>query len=268
MKNIIWGTGLSAEKDYKGLFGVCSEAVKSGIMAFDTAPSYGTEEVLGQVMKDICRQNNLRREDIVLQTKIDPVQMLKSKKEIENHIYQTIDKMKTEYLDAVLIHWPWSEEMQKTWSILEQFKHQNIIKKIGICNVKVRQLKAWRNIKPDIVQIERNPLRTCYDEIKICKERSITIQAYSPLCKMHEALKNSSILRELSDKYNKDIGDIILRWHIDTGVIPVFTSKNPTRIRQYANVFDFELELADIDKIYTLNRDYKMYLESWSCPGF
>ena len=73
---------------------------------------------------------------------------------------------------------------------------------------------------------------------------------------------------QIAKKYNKNIGQVVLRWQIDTGCHPVFMSKKPTRITENANIMDFSLEASEIEQINQLNKDYKIFLESWGCPGF
>ena len=81
-------------------------------------------------------------------------------------------------------------------------------------------------------------------------------------------MKESVLLRALADKYQKDIGQIILKWHINTGAIPIFTSTKPQRISLYAHLDDFDLEEFELSIISSLNDNYKLYLESLVCPGF
>jgi diketogulonate reductase-like aldo/keto reductase len=149
-------------------------------------------------------------------------------------------------------------------------KEKGYIKNIGVCNVRTRHLEAWKekDILPSYVQIERHPLRTCKEEMNYCKEHNITVLSYSPLGRMLPQIKESEILKELSVKYNKNIGQIILRWQIDTNAIPVFTSKTSGRIAQNTDIMDFHLEHQDIESIEKLNCNYKIFLESWGCPGF
>jgi diketogulonate reductase-like aldo/keto reductase len=123
-------------------------------------------------------------------------------------------------------------------------------------------------MKPDIIQIERNPLRTCLEETDFCKNIGFELQAYSPLCKMDSRISNSDIIKNLANKYGKSIGQVVLRWHIDTGCIPIFTTTKDARVKEYTDIMDFHLLPDDILQINSLNEDYKMYLEACACPGF
>ena len=266
---LIFGTGVSSSKDYDGLKKVIRSAMESGILAFDTAPSYGTEEVLGRILKELSDEMEIGREKLFIQTKIDAWQMQESDGNIEKYVEFAMKLLGVDYIDSLLIHWPVPEYFNKTWESFEKLKNDGVVRKTGICNIRLRHLKKYeeQGMLPNIIQIERNPLRTCEKEIDFCHNHGIEVQAYSPLCKMDERLRNSRILKAVSQKYGKSLGQTVLRWHIDTGVTPVFTSKKPERVKEYSGISDFKLSGEDIRKISSMNIDYKMYLESVPCPG-
>lgn len=265
MNQLYFGTGASSCKDYAGLKKTIHASLKANIFRFDTAPSYGTELILAKALKECCFELSINRSDIIVQTKIDAWQMQKGN--VERFVLPIAEAFDG-YVDTLLIHWPVPEYFDDTWN--EMCNMKNITKQIGVCNVRVRQLERLVKLerKPDIIQIERHPLRNCQTEIDFCKMHEIDIQAYSPLCKMDDRLKKSDILESLTKKYSKNIGQIILRWHIDTGVSPIFTSTKVSRIDEYSNIFDFKLDAEDVNLINSMNIDYKMYLESVACPGF
>ncbi len=267
---LIFGTGASSSKDYEGLLGVVRTAVQSGIFAFDTAPSYATEATLGGVLRQVARELGVPREKLFIQTKIDAWQMQKANGNVEPFVDDVLSKMGLKYLDSLLIHWPLPEYLESTWQAFVRLYDKGRVRKIGICNVRMRQLRRLvkYDFPPQIIQIERNPLRVCAEEIEFCGEHGIEVQSYSPLCKMDARIKDNVILKNLSLKYQKNIGQTVMRWHIDTGVTPIFTSTKPERVREYAAINDFKLTEKEIADISSLNVNYKMYLESWSCPGF
>lgn len=264
------GSGVSASKEYGELFEVIRGGIEAGIRSFDTAPSYHSEKMLGSILGKCMDIYQIEREELYIQTKIDAWQMQKSNGDVEEYILSSLRDMELSYLDAVLIHWPIPEYLDHTLKSLENAKAKGLIRHIGVCNVRKRHLSGiiQNGIYPEMIQIERNPLRVCKDEMKFCQDNNLVVQSYSPLCKMNPKLRDSQLLIELANKYSKSVGQIILRWHIDTGAIPIFTSTKPSRVREYANIFDFSLSEEDIEKISLLDENFKMYLESWLCPGF
>lgn len=267
-KPLIFGTGLSSGKDYETLLKCCNKAVECGIRSFDTAPSYKTEGVLGQVLSDILRDKQIEREDLHIQTKIDPIQMYEGK--IDNHVENVLNLMKLNYFDCLLIHWPVYKYFRKTWEVLEHLKDDGITKKIGICNLRESHLKELRSIGivPDVLQIERHPLNTFDAERRFCEENDIALQDYSPLCKMHPLLKESKELSEIAERHGCGIGEVILCWHVQTGAIPIFTSTKPSRIDGYANLEKIVLTESELATVSAHNINHKLYLESLICPGF
>lgn len=268
MKNIFFGSGVSSSKDYNNLYLLIRTCIECGIECFDTAPSYGTESTIGNVLNALIHDMDLKRTDFFIQTKIDPWQMQEGS--IESYVEDALSKLQVQYLDSLLIHWPEPDYLADTWNKMIHLQQYGLVKRIGICNVRVRQLREMlqKEVIPQIVQIERNPLRICSEEIALCQKHQIEVQAYSPLCKMDPRIRNNPILYSIAQKYGKNIGQIVLRWHLDTGVIPIFTSKKQTRIKDYAEIFDFCLNQEEIDCISALNENFKMYLESCICPGF
>lgn len=265
-ENLILGSGVSFSKTPDVAKKVILSAIESGIYKFDTAPSYHTESLLGQIFSELYKQNIVCRDDIYIQTKIDPWQMQNGN--ITDFVKDALKKLNSDYLDAFLIHWPIPEYMDDTWKSMEELKNKGIVKRIGICNLRIRQLKMYLDFHPDIIQIERHPLNIFSEEVDFCHCNNIEIQAYSPLCKMDSKIKDSSVIKEIAEKYGKDQGQIVLRWHIDTGVIPIFTSTKPERVESYSSLDDFSLTKEEIHAISSLNENYKMYLESMTCPGF
>ena len=235
---------------------------------FDTAPSYRTEEIISSALLEIGKELGLHRENWYIQTKIDPIQMYEGR--VVEYFKDKLLSMKLEYVDCLLIHWPLKKYLQKTWDEIQELKAEGLTRKIGICNLRITHLvNLWENgIKPEILQIERHPLNIFQKENVFCQEHDIELQDYSPLCKMHPLLKNSATLDDIAAKYGKNIGQIILRWHIDTDATPIFTTKNTKRLQEYSDIDNFVLEQSDIDKISSLNINHKLYLESLVCPGF
>lgn len=262
--------GTFRNNDYQELLKVVQAAVECGFTGFDTAPSYRSEEVLGKAINEVARSYGLDREDFFISDKIDAWQMQENNGDIRKHVDDAINKMKVGYLDLLLIHWPVPEYIDNTWKCFERLYEVGIVKHIGICNLRVRHLKKY--IRYDIplqyLQIERHPLRTSEKEVKYCREHGIKVMSYSPLCQMDERLRTNKKLKQISEKYGKNIGQVILRWHIDTGCIPVFMSRKPDRVKENLDIFDFSLTKEEIKIISSLNENYKLFLESWGCLGF
>lgn len=259
-------------KDYEQMYKMVKTAIDNGCYGFDTSPSYGTEKYLGKALAQNIEKVG-KREKLFISTKIDGIQMYKTNGDIEKYVYNSLQNLQLEYIDLLLIHWPFEKYIEKTWQTMEKLYETGVVKYIGICNVNIRILEKFikkgifNKVFPHVVQNEISPLRTCNEEINYYKNNKLMVQAYSPLARMVKPVKESEVLKELSKKYKKDIGQIILRWHIDRGIIPIFTSTKPERIQSNLDIFDFSLEKEDIKLINNMNQNYKIFLESYGCPG-
>lgn len=258
--------------NYEIMDNMVETALKNKCYGFDTSPSYGTEKNLGKALKKY-KDLYESRENLFISTKVDGIQMYRTDGNIEKYVNGSLEDLRLEYIDLLLVHWPFERYLEKTWKTMEALCEKGVVKYIGLCNINVRVLNNFINkeyfkkIFPYVVQNEISPLRTCNEEISFFKDRGLEIQAYSPLCRMIKPVKESKILNSLAKKYNKNIGQIILRWHIERGITPIFTSTNPERIVSNLEIFNFSLSKEDINLINDMNEDYKIFLESYGCPG-
>lgn len=247
-------------------------ALQQGIRAFDTAPSYGTEQILGEALQQGIKKFSINRNEIIIADKIDAWQMQAYEEKIEVVIKAQLQKLQVDYIDLLLIHWPFQKYFDRVWAGMLQMKRAQLIRQVGVCNVNTRifhELFDYRSLEeqPDVIQVERHPYNTCDDLIQLAKERKITVQAYSPICRMKFDKKDISMLNKIGEKYEKTVGQVILRWHIDTGVVPIVKTSNEKRIAENQDILNFSLNKEEIICINTLNRNYKLFPESWGCPG-
>ncbi len=249
---------------------VIEAAFEERVYGFDTAPSYGTEELLGRCIRNNLFKYQVERNKIWVSDKIDSWQMYATKGMVEEYVKQALNLMQLDYFDILYVHWPQPEYLVKTWETFIRIKELGLVKYIGLCNVHKRHVDtvfSKTGVRPDYIQIERHPLNTCLSEIDYYIQAGIRVQAYSAIGRMDKRLIENNELQELSRKYNKSIPQIILRWHLDTKVIPVFMSNKAERVKENNAIHDFFLQESEIDKINSLNIDYKLFVESLSNPG-
>lgn len=224
-------------------------ALEVGYRHIDTAAFYGTEEAVGQGIKE----SNVKREDIFLVTKL-----WNDCHGYDNAIKAFNDSIKrlgVDYLDLYLIHWP-NELNADTWRALEDLYEEGKVKAIGVCNFKIghlEELKKTAKIMPMTNQIEIHPGCTQKDMVEYCQGNNIQLVAWGPI--MRGRVLTEPLMIELSKKYNKTIPQITLRWHIQNGIIPIPKSSNEERIKENFNIFDFEISNEDMLKIDSLNRN-------------
>lgn len=226
-------------------------AVKAGYRLLDTASVYKNEELVG---KGIAKCG-VSRKDLFVTTKIwNTAQRLG---DVPGHFERSLDRLKTDYVDLCLIHWPVLGCYLNTWKIMESFLESGRARSIGVSNFQIHHLEELAKISdivPAVNQIECHPL--CYPKqlIEYCQEKGIQVQAYSPLAR--GAYLDNDVMCVIATKYGRTPAQIGLRWAIQKGISVIPKSSKAERIISNSKIFDFEIEQEDIDIIDTLNEDY------------
>lgn len=262
--------GTFKHRNSEALQKIVKSCLENGIIGFDTAPSYHTEKLLGKILLECLSELQMSRQELFISTKIDAWQMQESGGKIEVYVEKVLKEMGFDYLDQLLIHWPIVEYFERTWSSFQDLHKAGIVRVIGISNVRERHILKIMDsdIKPMVVQNERHPLRNDKNVLEFCKENEIVYEAYSPVGQMMPSIRDSLILNRLAQKYDKSVGQVIMRWHFDTGSIPVFKTTKPERVKEYVELSSFSLDQSAVTAIDSMDIDYKLFLESVGCPGF
>ena len=229
---------------------IVKHALKAGYRQIDTASFYGNEIGIGNGIKE----SNVKREEIFLVTKLWN----------DDHGYEktieafnkSLENLQVKYIDLYLIHWP-NKLNAETWRAFEYLYKTEKVKAIGVCNFKIghlEELKKTAKIVPMVNQVEVHPQNTKNDMLDYCNKNNIQLVAWSPI--MRGRIFSNELLISLTEKYKKTITQIILRWHIQRGVIPIPKSSNETRIKENFNIFDFEISKEDMHAISLLDKGY------------
>lgn len=227
-------------------------ALEIGYMQIDTASFYGNEVGIGNGIKE----SGINREDIFLVTKLWN----------DDHGYdktieafnKSLERLQVKYIDLYLVHWP-NKLNSETWKAFEYLYRTGKVKAIGVCNFKIghlEELKKTSEIMPMVNQIEIHPQSSKNDMLSYCEENNIQLVAWSPI--MRGKLFSNKLMIDLSEKYKKTIAQIILRWHVQRGIIPIPKSSNEERIKENLSIFDFELSNDDMKTIDLLNEGYNV----------
>lgn len=253
---------------YDKMFSILSSAVDAGITFIDTARDYGNESVVGDVLHKIVKYGGLSRDNLFVTTKVGNSQQFGM--DMFKQIDMSLRNLKLDYIDLWLLHWPYPGLYIDNLRQIEAIYKSGKVKSFGVANCRLRHLKTMEtaNLLPHVIQIEHHPFRYSEDILKYCKDRRIQIEAYSPLCFMIEKLRWNPVLLRISQKHGKSLGQIVLRWHYQHHIIPVFRTENPERFKENADIFAFELDEEDMMSIRVLDEDYKFIPESLHCPGY
>lgn len=279
--------GIPKEDFSKAMF----SAAQCGLQLMDTADNYNNELFFGRGLNKLLKAGKYKRTDFLIQTKIsdifpyefdvtrDEYSLFSSnyisgiplKKACDSVIYQSLRNMQIEYVDILLLHWPYPHSFIDIWHRMEYYYKEGLVKAIGVCNFRESHLKeliSKAEIKPMINQFEIHPLNAERNLVEYCQLNNIQVEAYCPLGLMKSKIANSQVLLYLAEKHSKSIAQIILRWDIQRGILPIPKSKSYIRISENCDIFDFELSDEDMDMIYTLDEKFKIYVESLFCPSY
>ncbi len=226
-------------------------AVESGYRLIDTASVYKNEENVGRGIAS-C---GIPRNELFITTKVwNTAQRLG---DIQGAFERSLDRLKLDYVDLYLIHWPVPGCYLSTWKVLEEIQKSGRALSIGVSNFEIRhleELEANSGIIPAVNQIECHPL--CYPKelIDYCQNKGIQVQAYAPLAR--GAYLDNDVMCVLGTKYAHTPAQIGLRWATQKGISVIPKSVHPDRIRSNDNIFDFTIEQEDMDLIDTLNENF------------
>ena len=236
------------------------ECVKNGINFFDTSRAYGASEFnLGYNLK------GCKREDYFIATKVSNAYQFKDA--VEECLDLSLKDLGTDYVDVYLLHWPVTGHWIKSWKTLEELYKKGKCKAIGVCNSNIHhleELKKYADIMPMINEFECHPLFTQNELRAYCKENNIQVMAYTSTARMDERLRKT-VLVPIAKKYNKTTAQVILRWHIQIGNIPIVNSTKPNHIKENAEVYDFQLTPDEVSAITAININSRLRYDPDNC---
>jgi len=252
-----FGLGVFKVEEGPELVSAVKTAIKHGYRSIDTAAIYENEVGVGQGIREAIQEANISREDLFVTSKV-----WNSDLGYESTIaaYEaSLNKLGLEYLDLYLIHWPVAGKYKEAWKALESLYKEGRVKAIGVSNFHIHHLEDLMEdaeIKPMVNQVEYHPRLTQKELQAFCRKHGIQLEAWSPL--MQGQLLDNEILKEIANKYNKSVAQVILRWDLQNGVVTIPKSTKEHRIIENASVFDFQLTEEDMERIDGLNQNHRV----------
>ena len=232
------------------------DAIKVGYRSIDTAQSYFNESEVG----DAILECGIPRSELFITTKvwIDNYGYEKCRKSIE----ESLKKLKTDYIDLVLLHQPFSD-YHGAYRALEELLEEGKIKAIGVSNFYPDRLADMclfeRKVIPAVNQVETNPLNQQIKAQELMEKYGVHIEAWAPFGEGRNNMFSNPTLKEIGNKYNKSVAQVILRWLIQRGVIVVCKSTHIDRMQENFDVFDFELSDEDMNIIKKLDSNDSLF---------
>ncbi|RPB05593.1 aldo-keto reductase [Choiromyces venosus 120613-1] len=231
------------------------KALHSGYRHIDTAKLYRNEAECGAAIRQFMKETGTPRSDIYYTTKIWLDDLRGGYDTTKMAIKKQLDLANIEYIDLFLIHAPLasSKDRAGAWKALEEAVEEGKVRSLGVSNYGIHHLKqlldSHPKVKPSVGQYELHPWLVHQDIIDFGVENGIVMEAYSPLAKGLRL--NDALLKPLVQKYSKSSAQILLRWSIQKGLVPLVKSSTESRLKENLEIFDFELEDGDMKKLTT-----------------
>ena len=245
------GFGTNKTNDTGDCLEVIKIALKVGYRLIDTAQVYGNEEIVGQAIKE----SGISREELFIVTKLrfrnhsDPIPRLE----------ESFKKLGVDYIDLVLIHWPYGDYLH-AYKVLEDYYKQGRIKAVGVSNFEPsRLIDLIHNVEipPMVNQIEANVYAQRWEEMKWYDKYDCKIMAYAPLGHgVLPELLQDEVLIKIGEKHRKTPAQIALKYLLQRDMIIIPKSSNPGRMKENFELYDFELDDDDMEKIIALDRKH------------
>ncbi|MDE1190203.1 MAG: 2,5-didehydrogluconate reductase DkgA [Pantoea sp.] len=226
------------------------KALEVGYRSIDTAAAYKNEEAIGQALQE----TDVARDSIFVTTKLWNDDQKNARQALET----SLEKLKLDQVDLYLMHWPCPAKdlYVGAWQQMIELQKQGLTKSIGVCNFNEAHLKRLMDetgVSPVVNQIELHPMlqqRTLHAWNAM---HQIQTESWSPLAQGGKGVFDQDVIKELAKKYGKTPAQIVIRWHLDSGLVVIPKSVTPERIEENIKVFDFRLEKTEISDITALD---------------
>ena len=228
-------------------------AVAAGYRLIDTAEAYENEEGVGEGL----RVSGVDRSAIFLTSKFN--KQWHGVDDVRRALEGSLERLGTDYLDLFLVHWPNPDQDRYVEAVrgLEALRDEGLLHAIGVSNFKPAHLQRVvdeTGIIPDVNQVQLSPYSTRPDVREINDTYGIATESWSPIGASSTTLREDPRLSGIAERLNKTPTQVILRWHVQMGLIPIPKSTSPAHLAENIGVFDFELTRDDMDTIGALDQ--------------
>ena len=232
-----------------------SDALKAGYRHIDTAQSYFNEEEVGNAIK----KSGIPRNELFVTTKVWIEHY--GYEECRKSVLESVRKLQLDYIDLVLLHQPFSD-YYGAWRALEELYAEGKLRAIGVSNFlpdRLVDLCSFSRIRPMVNQVETHP----FDQQKTAHEwmnkYGVVHEAWAPFGEGRGGLFTNPVLVKIGEKYGKTAAQVILRWHMQRGIVVIPKSTHIERMEQNIDVFDFTLSEVDMNEIAALDKEQSSF---------
>lgn len=247
------------KKDYVD---AVTHALNLGYRLIDYSSAYGD----GSLLQKAIHKSEIKREDLFITTRVSNRAQREGR--VREEFMTFLKNMNLKYVDLLQFHWPVTDLYLSTWREMEELYDEGYVKHLGVANCHQHHLEEILKIckhRPEVGQFEIHPLFTQKPLIQYYKDNGIVVEAYTPIARYDDRLVRLPLLKKLEKKYNKTFVQIILRWHIQNGVIPLVRSMSKDHQLENFSIFDFELSTEDMAAIDAININSRLRYDPDNC---
>ena len=249
----LFGLGVWRLESGKETRDAVSYALELGYKHIDTASMYNNEEDVGVAIQE----SSLPREKLFITTKVNSSEL--GYESTLEACERSLKKLKLTYIDLFLIHKPVEGYRQNTWKALEKLKHESICRSIGVSNFSPKHLNEIFKICefiPAVNQIEMNPFLAQKNISEFCRSKNIHITGYCPLARTEKS--NDPTLVNIANECGKTWAQVMVRWGLQKQLTTIPKSANSERIRENSDVFNFELNEKQMQRLDDLDEGFRL----------
>lgn len=239
-----------------------ASAITNGFRLIDYSAAYGDGSLIGRAI----RESGVRREDLILTTRVSNGAQFKGN--IEDEFFRQLKNFGADYVDILMFHWPVTGCYEQTWLKMIELREKGYCRILGVANCHAHHLEALEKVSgvlPEINQFEVHPLFTQKELISYCRERNIQVEAYTPIARFDDRLMRLPLLKRIAEKYSRTVTQVILRWHIQCGLIPVVRTLNPSHQKENIDIFGFSLTDEEMTAIDSVNINARVRYDPDNC---
>ena len=239
-----------------------AHALKLGYRLLDYSAAYGD----GKLLQKAISKSGVQREELFITTRVSNRAQFNGR--VRKEFMTFLQNMQLDCVDLLQFHWPVTNLYLDTWREMEQLKEEGLVKHLGVANCHQHHLEEIFKVckyRPEVGQFEIHPLFTQKPLIAYYKQQGIVVEAYTPIARYDDRLVRLPLLKRLEKKYNKTFVQIILRWHVQNGVIPLVRSLNKQHQIENLDIFDFELSQEDMAAIDAININARLRYDPDNC---
>ena len=236
-------------------------AIEAGYRLFDTAENYRNERGVGLGL----RAGGVPREDLFVTTKFN--REWHGEELVRQAFGLSASRLGVEYIDLLMIHWPnpAHDRYVDAWRGLVRLREEGLVRAIGVSNFKpahLERLERETGVLPDVNQVQLHPMLPRDETRAFDDAHGIVTESWSPLSRGRDDLLDQPVVLEVAARQGRTPAQVVLRWHVELGVVPIPKSSSPERQRENLEVFDFALTPADLAALGTLRGDPALAADS------